>query len=444
MTITTKIKYLVWIRGIAHYSRKIPQDLRFFHSPDGKLIRIVKSLGTRDPREAEKRRDKFHMKVETLWDAARWDGPDPQLLEEFSRYSRLASVLGFDYRPHPSVVEESTPELHRRLQYLDGDSDLGTHAGRMRADAVLGLIPEPEQEETLLLSKAFEDYFFYSADVMDAKSKQQLRVWTNGKKKAMSNLIECLGDIDFYTFKRSHALEYKDWWWKRIKERDLKNDTANKDFEHLHQIFQKIIDTLRLDIQNEFRGIRMKQGERRSRVSLTREEALTALFDGNPLRKMNAEARAVVYICAELGARPIEIINRAPADIILDAPIPHVKIRQNIYGSLKTRDSKRDIPLIGEALRMFEQFPEGFPKYAGNAASCVTAINKFLRENRVLPQGATLYSFRHAFQDRLIDLEAPPRLQKELMGHSLGKVKYGRGHSLEKKLDWLSRIALSP
>ncbi|MEC8967302.1 hypothetical protein [Alteromonas sp. CyTr2] len=53
----------------------------------------------------------------------------------------------------------------------------------------------------------------------------------------------------------------------------------------------------------------------------------------------------------------------------------------------------------------------------------------------------TLYSLRHTFKDRLRDIGAPEEIIDELMGHKTRGPKYGRGHLLEKKYEWLQRIA---
>ena len=53
----------------------------------------------------------------------------------------------------------------------------------------------------------------------------------------------------------------------------------------------------------------------------------------------------------------------------------------------------------------------------------------------------TLYSLRHTFKDRLRDIGAQEEIIDELMGHKTRGPKYGRGHLLEKKYEWLQRIA---
>ncbi|MEW8332977.1 MAG: hypothetical protein AB2692_18730, partial [Candidatus Thiodiazotropha sp.] len=56
----------------------------------------------------------------------------------------------------------------------------------------------------------------------------------------------------------------------------------------------------------------------------------------------------------------------------------------------------------------------------------------------------TLYSLRHTFKDRLRDAQAPEEIIDELMGHKKSGPKYGRGHILERKYEWMEKIAFQP
>ena len=90
----------------------------------------------------------------------------------------------------------------------------------------------------------------------------------------------------------------------------------------------------------------------------------------------------------------------------------------------------------------FKNTPKGFTRYAGKPDNLSSAINKWFRGNHILPSPYhSLYSLRHCFQDRLIAVEAPDRVQAELMGHKFHRPKYGAGASLEQKHKWLSYIA---
>ena len=432
-------RHIKWKRGIAHFNRKIPIDLKHLYAPDSSQTHIMKSLGTRDLIEAERRRDAINAATEDLWELYRQKGRDPEAIDEYKRKVEQAKALGFAYMPLPELLQFTSFELFKRLNEVENSAGRDDAPAKKEvADALLGTVERPE----LTISEAFEEYWKLSAHKVADKSEGQLRIWKHGRKRAMANFVEVVGDKPFMAITRHDCLDFMDWWFGRVKAGEVKADTANKENEILCDVFQTVIDKLRLTKVNEMRGLRLKKEEADERQSMTRDEVIACLFTGNPLARMNEEARAVVEICAELGTRPIEIINREASDIILDAEIPHVKIRKNKYGKLKTVVSRRDLPLVGASLIAFKKFPNGFSRYGGKSSSCVTAINKFFRENKILIPGATLYSLRHAFEDRLVKVEAPDRVEKELMGHAVSGTKYGAGPDLEQKLEWLNRIAL--
>jgi len=146
---------------------------------------------------------------------------------------------------------------------------------------------------------------------------------------------------------------------------------------------------------------------------------------------------------ADTGARESELIGLRVEDIILEKDIPYIWIRPRKNRALKTPTSERKIPLVGSSLFAFTQLPSGFTHYR-NADTASTTINKYLRENDLKPTPShSLYSLRHTFKDRLRDAEAPEEIIDELMGHKKSGPKYGRGHILERKYEWLQKIAFN-
>jgi len=49
-------------------------------------------------------------------------------------------------------------------------------------------------------------------------------------------------------------------------------------------------------------------------------------------------------------------------------------------------------------------------------------------------QQHTIYSLRHSFQDRLLPVNTPDRIQADLMGHKFNRPQYGEGATLAHKL----------
>ena len=109
--------------------------------------------------------------------------------------------------------------------------------------------------------------------------------------------------------------------------------------------------------------------------------------------------------------------------------------------SLSAITGIRNMPLVGVALEVMKRFQNGFPRYYTSPDTLSATVNKALAAAGLRPTVRhSLYSLRHTLKDRLIALEAPPRVQDALMGHAVGEIKYGAGPSLEQKLKWISQV----
>jgi integrase len=162
------------------------------------------------------------------------------------------------------------------------------------------------------------------------------------------------------------------------------------------------------------------------------------------LDKLNDEARAVFWLVADTGLRISESCALDSSTIILDAAVPHVKVRAN-GRQLKVMHIARDIPLAGVALEAAKAFPNGFPRYLDKADSLSALVNKYLDVRGLLPTGDhSFYNLRHTFEDRLIAVDALEKVIALLMGHKTLRPKYGDGPDLEQKQPWLQMIAYKP
>ncbi|MPT33863.1 MAG: hypothetical protein E2604_01940, partial [Flavobacterium sp.] len=199
---------------------------------------------------------------------------------------------------------------------------------------------------------------------------------------------------------------------------------------------------LELDISHMFKKIMLETRFKQARLPFSTEQILTIL-KSEKLQNMNEEARYFLFAASETGARPSEIVGLLPEDIKLDAEIPHISITDRKERPLKTPHSQRDIPLLGYSLEAFKAMPNGFSKYRDKADNLSNAVNKFLRENELFPSNKhSVYSFRHSFQDRILSVNAPDRVQAELMGHKFHRPKYGDGATLKQKLEWMQKSTI--
>ncbi len=197
-----------------------------------------------------------------------------------------------------------------------------------------------------------------------------------------------------------------------------------------------------VDFDILFVKTKLKQIEQ-SRPPFESQYVQDIFLNSDSLNGLNDEARLLVFAMADTGARESELIGLEPEDILLNEEIPYIWIRARENKALKTITSERKIPLVGSSLYAFQRLPSGFNKYK-NADTASTTINKYLRENELKPsEKHSLYSLRHTFKDRLRDAGAPEEVIDELMGHKKSGPKYGRGHILDTKLEWLQKIAFS-
>ena len=157
----------------------------------------------------------------------------------------------------------------------------------------------------------------------------------------------------------------------------------------------------------------------------------------------------------ETGARAHEIIGLRLEDVSLSSSVPFICIREHrkLGRTLKTKNSERDVPLVGVALWAATQAfhanvsSDGwlFPKYAkhGKIASnsAEATMNKWIRS---LGIDKTSHSFRHSMADRLRNEGATDELRRSIGGWSKQSIdeKYGAGHSLQAKQALLMKIAI--
>ncbi len=423
--------------GTLYYLRRVPTDV-------GKLIRerqFRRSLKVRDERspDAKSSYDATHGQVETFIADLRNGNGAEHARAVYDRAGALARRRGFTYRPMNELVENATvDELVERLAAVE--KKVADRSNR-EVDAIMGAVTEP----VFTLSKALDRFIALSRNDLRGKNESQRRRWRNPLQLAVQNFIDVVDDRSLADITRNDALAFRDWWVNDRIGKDVKtSNAANKELMHLRKIFRTISDAHRLNLENPFSGLNITGDEKVRRLPISREHLETIMLLETALAKLNAEARGIILAMADTGARINEIAGLEADDILLEQTTPHIVIRANSLRSLKTRHSHRVIPLVGVALRALQDNPKGFPRYAGKNASASSAINKFLRENNLLPDGCTLYGLRHSFQDRLIEVEAPERIQADLMGHKTLRPKYGKGPSLEQMHTWLLKTALAP
>ena len=77
--------------------------------------------------------------------------------------------------------------------------------------AVLG----GERRPTLRLSELLTEYAALQSATLARKSDDQKRKWRNPKQRAITNLIEVIGDKPLVDITRADAVSFRRWWQDR-------------------------------------------------------------------------------------------------------------------------------------------------------------------------------------------------------------------------------------
>lgn len=429
--------FLTRRNGTWHFVRRVPTEFTAFDTR-GVIRHSTKVRVTEDRtgRRALRVADRLNAELEAHWHQLAGDRAD-DATRSYEDARKRARSLGFEYITSGNII---VLPLEKRLERLETlvSRNLENDAGARTA--VLGMQPRP----SFLLSKLFEEYEALTLDERKNFSRNQLRVWRGGRMRVVRELVDLIGDKPVTELTPDDGIDYSEWWRERVVAGEVNAKSANKSMGMLSRMLKKVSIRRRFNLPDIFKGLKLEGEVQKSRSPFDPEFIQSKLLADGALDALNEEARHLLYVLADTGLRPSEAANLLPSAIHLDCPIPYVEVLPE-GRVLKTEESRREVPLVGVALAVMRLRPNGFPHYRDKTATLSAVVNKFLGAHGLRPtQGHSLYSLRHSFKDRLIAAEAPDSLIDSLMGHRTGKPKYGKGHTLERKLKFLEPIAFKP
>lgn len=199
--------------------------------------------------------------------------------------------------------------------------------------------------------------------------------------------------------------------------------------------------------KNPFEGLSFSERKKRKRPPFPVSWITDKILKPGALAGLNDDARAILLILIETGARMGEIANLDAETIVLESAIPHINIAPrddpDDPREIKTTSSIRYVPLIGLALEAVRKHPNGFPRYRDKETVLSNTLNKYFRENGLFPTNKhTIYSLRHAFEDRMKNAGLDHELRRILMGHTIDRPDYGEGGSMEWRIKELKKLQL--
>jgi integrase len=405
--------------------RRVPKDFAEVESR-----RFIKhSLKTDSESEAQRRAIVAWDGLVAGWNAA-LGGDFEQAEERYKNAKQLARGLGFQFLPSKEVLKLPIRELLERVEATNGRA--------LIADATLGLAPVPE----LATSEALDLFWGLSKDVTAGKTPDQIRRWKNPRIKSFRLFDEVVGPRTLSEISRDDMMDMREYLAERIVSGEITGSTANKVIIHFTGVLRHINKTKRLGLDLPFGDLSFKEKQKATRDPFSVEWMHDKLLGDGNLDGLNAQARAILKIMINTGARPSEIAGLKPHHFELDGAIPMISIEPD-GRDIKNEHSRRRVPLAGVSLDAAKESAVlGFPTYFGKDKVSDT-INKYLRENGLKETSkTTLYSLRHSFEDRLLAAGVDERIRKDLMGHALQRQRYGTAGGHEARFEAIKRIAI--
>ena len=272
----------------------------------------------------------------------------------------------------------------------------------------MGGVPAPVKP-SVKVSGAFALYLSEIAyDEQAKKSPKQQYSWEKTKRTSINYFIDVVGDIDMEEITREMATSYRSWWIERMvpgdeQLRPAKPNTANRHIGNMRRLYEGYFTHIGEEERlNPFRKMFFKDNQDTKIPSFENDWVRDRILAPSLFDELNDELRLMIYVLIETGARTSEICNLQSENIRLDHEVPHIAIQPK-GRELKTWTSKREIPLVGVALDAMKQAPNGFPHYRDKGELVSANLMKAFRLRKLFPTSEhIIYSFRHAFEDRML------------------------------------------
>lgn len=429
-------RYLQQRNGRWYYRRRVPK--RYAGADPRGLIRVA--LKTRLLPAARKVRDALEAADDALW-AGIDVGPAAITRARREAAVKRCAALGFDYMDAEDLASGPLDAMLARLTAAQEHAGLD---GMPPSDVVQALLGGADALADTVRS-AFRLYLEeIEAGQRQTKSPKQYRKWRQVKARAVNNFVQAVADKPLADVTRSDARAYYRWLQARISAGDITADTAARDFGNMRQLVRAYMQWTApdADTPNPFDGLKFKSGEQKRRPPFPAAWIAERILAPDALAGLDPQARDILLVLIETGARPGEVVNLSPDDIVLDAPAPYIDIRPRNGREIKTRSSARRMPLVGVALAAMQRNPEGFTAWRDDEAALSELLLSEMRARGLMPTDQhVVYSLRHSFEDRMKEAGLDYGLRCELMGHAVKRPQYG-DTSMEWKAEQLQKIAL--
>ena len=289
-----------------------------------------------------------------------------------------------------------------------------------------------------LLSEALSTY-------LKLKGVDKDKIFFRGANRNIKYVIELLGDLPIDEYSSKDASKFRD----NLLDKGLLISSVKRVFSSIRSIINLSITEEGINCINAFSKTYMPDKENletRKPIPTKDIKHIQSLCIKN-----DDDLRWLIALLSDSGMRLGEGVGLLKSDINLDCEIPHINLIPHPWRRLKTKGSKRYIPLVGTSLWACKRTLEhnndsifAFPRYTSedkcNANSASAALNKWMKEK--LSDSYVIHGFRHSFRDRLRAVECPSEIIDQLGGWRLKSVGegYGKGYELSVLSKWLLKI----
>lgn len=292
----------------------------------------------------------------------------------------------------------------------------------------------------LMLSKCLDIYF-----ANHKKGSQEKFI--KDTRKHWKSVNDILGNMALDNITRKDAKNF-------IEKRSLQvaTGTVDRELSVIRAVINVVIRENELTIKNPFfeQTIPNLGNDTKVRKPFSMDE-LKVLIEAC-LTKPN-DVSNILLLCMLTGARLSEICGLRRIDVSLDSEIPYLSLVEYNERTLKTKNSKRLVPLVPIVVCAMQKHlashadAEVFTRYNDgvniNNTSASASIKNFILKLGV--KGKTTHNARHTMRDLMSHADIPPHIQDAIGGWGSNTIgaSYGTGYSLKQKFDALTK-SLNP
>ena len=449
-------------RQTYYYRRNVPSDLSQYYSTKT----IIKSLKTRNETKAVLACTEINAQMETEFarlragldknsSASSYEAAKQLLLEEGLTPSSLKQQDIEQEAKRDAFFEKTDDQLQRSMGRKDYESwffnQQDTSAPVAMDFPYHHLSPEHALALKILKNEFRPPASDYPAMYIQAQQKAADPKFCNKAKVAMEFLLEVLADKPPAQYTRAELNQLIN---HHIANGKRSPTSIDRILRTLRAMFNKV--SLEFDLHDDkshvFINLKFPQLETTDttdRKEFT-EEQLGELRKILGKNKQQPVTMIMIGLLMDTGLRINEACGLRWEDVSLESECPSICIHRNPFRRLKTKNSKRFIPLVGCALEamvalksqargsewVFEGYIDEVKGMTKND-SASDDVNKLLR--KILGEDApTSYGFRHAITTRLRNNDCPKEILEQLNGWAKSTSdRYGSQHDLKTKKTYL-------